>query len=433
MTIHAIGCHEQPHQRDRADHDQHDHDDAQDRARRPEPSPCVVSGRRTALSVPQVASCVAARRTGALRSTFDGGLSTPAPAAGLRRGYPCSRTGRRLELARELRDDPGRLAVERHLREAPRSSPRRGSAARGGRAPCRGRSAGRRRRTPGARGCASRRSGPAPRSASSSRLEDEYQSATLSPLVIGQPPSSVSFVAVRRKWANAGNIRSASSTALGTSDGSSISSCALVGVVHQRAHRARVRGLRGVVAGGHQQDEAGEDLVVGEHVAVDLGEDEHAEHVVGRVGRGGRRPAPCTSRASAGARSVLICSRPSGLRSGSPNADQRVDRHRPRLVVLGVEAHEAADHARDDRLRDFGDEVARLAALEPVHHAVGDLADRGLVLGDRLRREAFWNSALSRSCFGGSIPMNIRWMNSTGTWCRSAGCCAPRSRSPSRG
>ncbi len=48
---------------------------------------------------------------------------------------------------------------------------------------------------------------------------------TLSPSRIVRPLSSVSFVAVRRKCAKAGNIRSASSTAPGMSDGSSSSSC----------------------------------------------------------------------------------------------------------------------------------------------------------------------------------------------------------------
>ena len=47
---------------------------------------------------------------------------------------------------------------------------------------------------------------------------------TLSPFLISCAVSSVSRVAVRRKWAKAGNIRSASSTASGTSDRSSSSS-----------------------------------------------------------------------------------------------------------------------------------------------------------------------------------------------------------------
>ena len=47
---------------------------------------------------------------------------------------------------------------------------------------------------------------------------------TLSPSRTCCPAISVSQVAVRRKWANAGNMRSDSSTALGISDGSSTSS-----------------------------------------------------------------------------------------------------------------------------------------------------------------------------------------------------------------
>ena len=46
---------------------------------------------------------------------------------------------------------------------------------------------------------------------------------TLSPSRIAWPASSVSWVAVRRKCAKAGNIRSDSSTAAGISSGSSSS------------------------------------------------------------------------------------------------------------------------------------------------------------------------------------------------------------------
>ena len=46
---------------------------------------------------------------------------------------------------------------------------------------------------------------------------------TFSPSRIVWPASSVSHVAVRRKCANAGNIRNDSSTALGISEGSSSS------------------------------------------------------------------------------------------------------------------------------------------------------------------------------------------------------------------
>ena len=55
----------------------------------------------------------------------------------------------------------------------------------------------------------------------SSRLDETYQSTTLSPFLICAPLSSTSAVAVRRKCANAGYMRSDSSTSEGISDGSS--------------------------------------------------------------------------------------------------------------------------------------------------------------------------------------------------------------------
>ena len=62
-------------------------------------------------------------------------------------------------------------------------------------------------------------------------------------------------------------------------------------------------------------------------------------------------------------------STPSGLRSGSPAPSVEFIRSRPDRVVLRRDAHEAADHARDDGLGDVVDEVAGLPALEPVEHA----------------------------------------------------------------
>ena len=85
-------------------------------------------------------------------------------------------------------------------------------------------------------------------------------------------------------------------------------------------------------------------------------------------------------------------------------AERRVHQPRPDRVVLLGDAHEAADHARDDRLGDVGDEVARLAALEPVEHADGDLADRVLVLGDPLRREAALEERLEAVVLGRVHP-----------------------------
>ena len=93
-----------------------------------------------------------------------------------------------------------------------------------------------------------------------------------------------------------------------------------------------------------------------------------------------------------------------GVEVGVAGAERRVHQPRPDLVVLGRDAHEAADHARDDRLGDVGDQVAGLAAVEPVEHADGDLADRVLVLGDPLGREAALEERLEAVVLGRVHP-----------------------------
>ena len=57
----------------------------------------------------------------------------------------------------------------------------------------------------------------------------------------------------------------------------------LLAVFEERAHAAAVGRLGAVVAGGHQQEEAHDDLVFLEFLAVDLGVHEHARQVVGGV------------------------------------------------------------------------------------------------------------------------------------------------------
>ena len=75
-----------------------------------------------------------------------------------------------------------------------------------------------------------------------------------------------------------------------------------------------------------------------------------------------------------------------GVEVGVARAERRVHQPRPDLVVLGRDAHEAADHARDDRLGDVGDEVARLAAGERRRARRRVIARIVvLVLGDALR------------------------------------------------
>ncbi|CAB4945139.1 unannotated protein [freshwater metagenome] len=167
----------------------------------------------------------------------------------------------------------------------------------------------------------------------------------------------------------------------------------LVGVLHQGPHGRGVGRFGGVVAGRHHEDEPGEDLLVAQRVAVDVGEDQDARHVVGRVLPSGRHELHALL---VHLRDVLGDERLEalGVQRRVAEAEQRVDRLRPRLVVLGVQPHELADHAGDDRLGDVGDEVGVLATLEAVHDARGDLADRGLVRGDRLRGERLLEEVL---------------------------------------
>ncbi|CAA9531264.1 MAG: hypothetical protein AVDCRST_MAG85-3696 [uncultured Solirubrobacteraceae bacterium] len=160
----------------------------------------------------------------------------------------------------------------------------------------------------------------------------------------------------------------------------------LVGVLHQRAHRARVRRLRAVVAGRHEQEEAHDDLVLLERLPVDLGVHEHGGQVVGRVlaPLGHERVAALEQDADVAldrGGDVL------GLEVLVAGTEQLVHQPRPGDVVLGRDPHERPDDPRDDGLGDVLDEVAGVAALEPVEHAARDRADLVLVLGDPLRRE----------------------------------------------
>ena len=142
-----------------------------------------------------------------------------------------------------------------------------------------------------------------------------------------------------------------------------------------------------VVAGGHEQEEAHDDLVLLELLAVDLGVDEDAGQVVGRVlaALGDQLAAALEDLGDVALHHGLGAL---GVDVGVAGAERRVHQARPDRVVLRRDPHEAADHARDDGLGDVVDEVAGLAALEPVEHVAGDLADLVLVLGDPLRGEA---------------------------------------------
>ena len=153
--------------------------------------------------------------------------------------------------------------------------------------------------------------------------------------------------------------------------------------------RAAVGRLGAVVAGGDEQEEAHHDLVLLELLAFDLGVDEDAGEVVGRVlaALGDHRPAAGEDLLDR-LLDRLFDALDVGAVVGVVGGQRHVHQLGPGRVVLLGDAHEAADHPRDRRLGDVGDEVARLAALEPVEHAGDDLPDRLLVGGDPLRREA---------------------------------------------
>ena len=157
----------------------------------------------------------------------------------------------------------------------------------------RGRSAGRRRRTRRARSASrsmSKRCGSS--KTSSSRLAEMYQSTTLSPSWICLPPSSMSAVAVRRKYITGDAQRSISSTApVEQRQGRPSSVGALVGVLDERQHPVRDQVARRLVAGDGEQQEEQVELELGEPLAVDLGLEQHADDVVAGVARASRRRA----------------------------------------------------------------------------------------------------------------------------------------------
>ncbi len=142
---------------------------------------------------------------------------------------------------------------------------------------------------------------------------------------------------------------------------------ALVRVLEERAHARAVGRLGRVVSGRHEEEEAHHDLVLVEALAVELGVDQHARQVVGGVlaARLDQLLAALEDlgnvalhdRVGAAGVDVLVARR-----------DHGVHEARPDRVVLFVDAHEAADHARDDRLSDRFDEVDLLSRLEAVEH-----------------------------------------------------------------
>ena len=124
-----------------------------------------------------------------------------------------------------------------------------------------------------------------------------------------------------------------------------------------------------------------------ELLAVDLRVHEHAREVVGGVllARGDQVPAALEDLGDVFLDRALEAVR---VDVGIAGAERRVHEVRPHRVVLLGDAHEAADHARDDRLGDVGDQVARLTAFQTVEHLGRDRPDRVLVRCDASGGEA---------------------------------------------
>ena len=178
---------------------------------------------------------------------------------------------------------------------------------------------------------------------------------------------------------------------------------ALIGVLHQRSHSAGVRRLRGVVAGGHQQEEPHHDLVLLELLAVDLSVHEDARQIVGRVlsPLGDHPPAAREQLAYVLGQHLLD---PAWVQVGIAHPQHGIHQPRPHDVVFRRDAHEAPDDPRHHRLRDFVYELARLAAIQLVQHVGDDLADRRLVRRDPLGRKAVLKEHLQPVVLGRIHP-----------------------------
>ena len=190
----------------------------------------------------------------------------------------------------------------------------------------------------------------------------------------------MSAVAVRRKCIVTEPQRRISSTAarhqLGVAAADGVAQLGeLVGPLDQRLEPGRHRVARGVVAGGDEQREEVVELVVGQHLAVDLRRQQVADDVVGRVvapdaglllgvaeqldaGRAAERHQP----------ELVGVDEADGVRRelGVGVAEQGVALlDEPRAVVVG-DAEQGAEHAHRQLLGDAVDEVERRAGGERV-------------------------------------------------------------------
>ena len=110
-----------------------------------------------------------------------------------------------------------------------------------------------------------------------------------SPAGMGTPPSSVSRVATRVMVSSGGIPPHRFLDRLRQQRAVGADRVELVGSVQQAEEQVAQRPVGGLDAGGQQQPQEREDLLVGELLTVDLGLSEAADQVVAWVRRGGRR------------------------------------------------------------------------------------------------------------------------------------------------
>ena len=101
--------------------------------------------------------------------------------------------------------------------------------------------------------------------------------------MIGVPLSSVSHMAVRRKFMTGVTKRSISSTARGQEAAVVAQALPLVGVLEERVHRSGHQIAGRLVAGHREQEEEELELQLAELLALDLDGGEHAHEVGVRV------------------------------------------------------------------------------------------------------------------------------------------------------
>ena len=178
---------------------------------------------------------------------------------------------------------------------------------------------------------------------------------------------------------------------------------ALLGVLHQRPHAAAVGRLGAVVAGRDEEEEAHHDLVLLQLLAVDLGVDEDAGQVVGRVlaPGGDHLAAALEDLGHAFWIAASMCSSmPLGLKSGSPA---------PSVEFISSAQTASSSSGIPMKLpitretTGWATSVTRSHVsrpVEPVEHADDDRADLVLVGGDPLRREARLEEGLDSIVLG---------------------------------